>query len=262
MSRDLLDRCLALGLGEVAVLNSAQNQAVLNQRYQITLTPSAPFEHAVLYNIQVPIPIPDDMGQPISRLGSLTTTATTYSTVATWTVASGRNGALFEVALDTNNFALTNWQLTIAGVQQWTAQTIRSTLAIPYSAKNQLAQGAVVTLAAASTDGTSITAYGHISGKEFPTHVFTLDVSKPGCITTETLLVTRDIIERGVDAWAYMSSRDPLVLDVTNVNGFGNERFVVVARILNTDLERFRKMLELGLVAPHPGAPAPFDQSR
>ena len=105
-------------------------------------------------------------GTPISRVARLPTSDTVnYQTVATWTVASGRDGDLHEVSLFTDDFARTQWRLTIAGTQQWTDVLVGTSLSIPFR-QNRLSAGDIVLLEARSTDGTLVTADGSISGTE------------------------------------------------------------------------------------------------
>lgn len=91
--------------------------------------------------------------------------ATTYQTVVSWTVPAGKAGVLSEVEMESDTYAKTLWQLTIAGEVEFTNKAIQGPLALIFPNVN-LAAGAVVLLEAKSSDGTAIVADGTITGKE------------------------------------------------------------------------------------------------
>lgn len=239
---EMIDLIVAKGWGEKAVLVNTVVTLAASARSQIQVSPIAS-RFAIAYHIQPLIPLPEDMGQAVVRAGGNTAiTATTYVNVATWTVATARSGSLTELMMDTTNWARTNWRVTIAGVQQFTDQVFNSSPSFHPPSANQLPQGAVVAIAAASTDGTSVTPYAGIAGKEFPTHIFALDIEKGRQFITSTVPLAAGIIRNGIPVWVYIKQEDPLVLTPENVNGFGGERFVVAVSVLYTDSERLRRI--------------------
>ena len=223
----------------------AQTAVALAARPALTFNPAAGHEAAIVTQLDFLVQSPYKAGRPISRVGSLTTTATTYGTVATWTVAAGRSGKLFDISLDTDNFAKTNWQLTIGGVQQFTAFNPRSSLSIPIR-ETQLPPGAVVLLESASTDATSVVTYGAIAGAEFFDHIFKTNISKGQWLFQSDVLVTQELVDRGYPMWAIVTRDSPLILELTNVNGYGGEAFAAVATQYNlTRMEQVDALLAM-----------------
>lgn len=104
-------------------------------------------------------------GLPVSRLSRLATSDVSYQEVVSWTVAAGREGDLHEIAFFSDDFTRTLFQLTIAGVPQWTDVLSGASLSIPFRA-NRLQDGDTVLLEARSTDGALVTVDGSISGAE------------------------------------------------------------------------------------------------
>ena len=103
---------------------------------------------------------------PIARAGRLTTAAAVYGTVVSWTVTALLEGNLTEVAAMVDNFVATEWQLTIAGVVQFTGRVFQVAFALPFT-DNLLDAGDIVLLEARSPDGvTAIVADGTITGTE------------------------------------------------------------------------------------------------
>ena len=91
--------------------------------------------------------------------------ATTYQTLATWTVAAAKVGELKEVSMISDNFAKTLWRLVIGATTVFTDVTIQSPLTLPFF-DLKLAAASVVTLSCKSSDTTAIVADGSIVGKE------------------------------------------------------------------------------------------------
>lgn len=110
----------------------------------------------------------DPTGTPIAETGRLSISANAYSVVATWTISAGNLGDLHEITMVTNNFAVTEFRVTIAGVQQFTDRIILGALALPWR-ENRLAAAAIVLLEARSDGSTSIIVNGSITGTERPT---------------------------------------------------------------------------------------------
>lgn len=241
----LLDLVQGSRLAYLSKNRVAEATVALSRPYRLVFNPATGHHAAIVTQLDFLVPSPYLCGRAISRVGSLTATALTYATVATWTVTSGRSGRLAEISLDSTNFSKTNWQLTIGGVQQWTAFNPRSSLAIPFR-DNQLPPDAIVLLEAASTDGTSITAYGSIAGQEFFDHVFSCNIQKPGWLFQDDVPVTQELVDRGLPMFAIITRDSPLVIELTNVNGLGNEPFAASALQYNLlDQKRLDALLDM-----------------
>ena len=111
------------------------------------------------------VPISSATEKAIAAFGTYSGSATTYQTVASWTVATGKTGVLATVELETDDYDKTLWQLTIAGEVKFTDAAPQGPLDLDFSDVN-LAAAAVVLLEAKSSDGTAIVADGVITGKE------------------------------------------------------------------------------------------------
>lgn len=104
-----------------------------------------------------------EFGTPVCDLDSYTGTATTYQTLAEWTVTSGHYGVLREVSMTHDTHA--QYKLVIDGVTQFEDEIPILSVTLPFP-PNKLSAGAVVTLYVKSDDGTSIDVSGSITGKE------------------------------------------------------------------------------------------------
>ena len=106
---------------------------------------------------------------PISKTeGKITEAAQAYQTLATWTVANGKNGILYGCEFYSSNFPKTDFRLTIGGVAQW-GDDIDVELPVGtnvHFADARVASGLVVLLEGRSNDGTSVDIWGLIDGKE------------------------------------------------------------------------------------------------
>ena len=105
-------------------------------------------------------------GTPIAKLDRYTGTDTSYQTVVSWTVTTGKTGELKEVSMITDQYAKTQFKLTVAGVEQFEDKVITAPLTLPFT-ENKLLSGSEVLLEAKSTDGTSINTDGSITGREY-----------------------------------------------------------------------------------------------
>jgi hypothetical protein len=108
---------------------------------------------------------PGIVGTPIAKVDRYSGTDQTYKTVVSWTVSTGKRGDLKEVSMVTDNYSKTHFKLTIAGVEQFKDKLIQAPLTLPFP-DNELNAGDVVLLECKSTDGTSITVDGSITGRE------------------------------------------------------------------------------------------------
>ncbi|MBW2674251.1 MAG: hypothetical protein JRD89_12695 [Deltaproteobacteria bacterium] len=90
---------------------------------------------------------------------------TEYQTVVSWQVSENRLGMLREISMVSDNYTKTRFRLTIADERQFEDLEIQTSLTLPYP-NLILPSEAVVLLEAKSSDGTSITVDGSITGKE------------------------------------------------------------------------------------------------
>jgi len=101
----------------------------------------------------------------ITQLDRLSTSSTSYGTVVSWTVTTDKIGVLHCVEMESDNYVKTRFQLTIAGVVQFTDIQIEASLSLEYP-DVKIAAGSEVLLEAKSSDGTAINVDGDILGKE------------------------------------------------------------------------------------------------
>ncbi len=97
--------------------------------------------------------------------GTYTGVAQTYQTVASWTVATGKQGILVEILVLSNNYAKTLMQITIGDVVYCTDFTPQGAMPIIFETL-KLAAAKIVKVEAKSSDGTSITVDAVITGRE------------------------------------------------------------------------------------------------
>ena len=98
-------------------------------------------------------------------IGRYSGTATTYQTVASWTVAASKVGELKEIILVSDNYPVTKFQVTVGGVVYCTEKIVRTAMPLVFG-DLKLAAAAVVLVEALSTDGSTITVDGIITAKE------------------------------------------------------------------------------------------------
>jgi len=101
----------------------------------------------------------------VLEVDTLTTTDTSYGTIVTYTVTTAKTLMLTAIEMDSTDFDHTLFQLVIGGVTIFTDLAVQNPYSPPLPAP-KYAAGTVITLSAKSTDGTSITVYGDIIGKE------------------------------------------------------------------------------------------------
>lgn len=98
-------------------------------------------------------------------VGRYTGAATTYQTVATWTVTADRVGDLKEILILSSDFTKSYFQVTVGSVVY--ASDWMTTSALPLIFEDlKLAAGTVVKVETKSTDGTAITVDAAIVAKE------------------------------------------------------------------------------------------------
>lgn len=104
-------------------------------------------------------------GKPIAKVDRYSGSDTTYQTVVSWKVSSGRKGWLQEVSMITDKFRKTLFRLRIGDETLFEDKQIQTTLTLPFP-WNELEEGTVVMLECRSIDGTPITVDGSITGRE------------------------------------------------------------------------------------------------
>ena len=110
----------------------------------------------------VSLPTTEAAAGAIGRYSGL---ATTYQTLASWTVAAGKTGELKEILILSDTYTKTSIQITIAGTVFKTAWIMLSAMPLIFE-DLKLAAAAVVLVEVKSTDGTSIVVDCTIVGKE------------------------------------------------------------------------------------------------
>ena len=98
-------------------------------------------------------------------VGRYSGVATTYQTVATWTVAAAKTGELKEVSLASTTLSHVKWRVTIGSVVWLSDAVLDAILTIPFY-DLKLAAASIVKVEVKSDDGSSINASVSIVGKE------------------------------------------------------------------------------------------------
>jgi len=121
----------------------------------------------VVIGIQIPaLVVP--LGRPISRVNSITTVVQdVWQEVVKWTIPARHTGELQEISMTSDTLAKTLFRLVIAGEEQWTDEALPGPLTLPWTG-NRLYENMVMAIFVKSSDGTSITAFGSITGKQIP----------------------------------------------------------------------------------------------
>jgi hypothetical protein len=97
--------------------------------------------------------------------GRYTGTSTSYQTVVSWTVATGKLGELKEITILSSSYTKTNLQVTVGDIVFATAWIVQAAMPLIFE-DLKLAAGKIVKVEAKSTDGTSITVDAVIVAKE------------------------------------------------------------------------------------------------
>lgn len=105
-------------------------------------------------------------GVPIARVGRYSGSEQTYQEVVKWTVSTGKSGELKEVSMVSDTLDKTYWKLTVGDDLQFEDKIIQASLTLPFP-DNKLSEKTVVLLECKSSDGSSITADGMITGREY-----------------------------------------------------------------------------------------------
>ncbi len=97
--------------------------------------------------------------------GTYTGTSTSYQTVASWTVATGKQGILVEILVISTDYTKTLLQITIGDVVYCTDFAPQGAMPIIFETL-KLAAGKIIKVETKSSDGTSITVDALITGRE------------------------------------------------------------------------------------------------
>ena len=113
----------------------------------------------------VPITADPSKEKAWGGIGRYAGSSTSYQTVVTATVGTGKIVEQLEISVTGGVLAKTYWQIIIAGVTFTSARQIDAPLTLSFYDLH-LAAAAIVVVKARSTDGTSINANASITGKE------------------------------------------------------------------------------------------------
>ena len=104
---------------------------------------------------------------PVAKVDRYSGTDQTYKEIVKWRVQERTTGELKEVSVVSNNYDKTHFKLLIAGIPFFQDKKIQAPLTLPFP-ETRLRPAQEVILQCKSTDGTSITADGSITGREVP----------------------------------------------------------------------------------------------
>ena len=105
---------------------------------------------------------------PIAEVDSLTTSSIQYGAIVSWVIPSDRSGELSFVEMDADSLTNTRFKLEGGGKTLFEDVQLSSSLSLEFP-HVRLAPGSTVKLSASSVaEGTQVTAYGDIVGKEIP----------------------------------------------------------------------------------------------
>ncbi len=99
------------------------------------------------------------------NVGRYSGSATTYQTVASWTVTTGKTGVLKEIILLSDDYDHTVFQITVGSITFSTAWTVQGAIPLIFD-DLRLAAGSIVKVEAKSDDGTAIVVDAVITAKE------------------------------------------------------------------------------------------------
>ena len=114
-----------------------------------------------------PLRLPDVYEIPVGLIGRYSGADLDWQEVVAWSIPTDRSGVLRFVEIDSTDWAKTRLKLEGAGKVLFTEVQIDHSLSLEFADPN-LAPGSKVVLSAKSSDGTTITVTGDISGKERP----------------------------------------------------------------------------------------------
>lgn len=101
----------------------------------------------------------------IKTEGKVTTSSTSYQTLATWTVTALHSGILRSLEMAASSYTKSRFQITIGGSVKFTDLELPDA-ATALMAESRLSAGVVVLIEGKSSDGTQVDLWGMIEGKE------------------------------------------------------------------------------------------------
>ena len=230
--------------------------AATNARNTIDVLPAAGYRQAIVYKITPTILLPHEAGFPIVDAGSVTTSSqTTYSNVVSHDISGTRAAALSEIMLDTDNWAGTQWRISLNGTEQFTDQVFNSA---PSFLWRHLTQSPELNNDSTATDrrgrflvqarsaaGASITAYAAIVLNEYdPSRNFTLEATKGGNIGIGSIDLGASLVNNGLDVWAYIRNDDPLQYVLTNIGGMDGQKLVIQTAMLGIQNDEKLRLIQ------------------
>lgn len=117
--------------------------------------------------IPVTLVAPERYEIPISKIDRVATSSSQYVTLVSWELPTERHGELGSVDMDSDDFGTAIFKLEVAGKIVFENIQLSSSFSQQYPGV-RLAPGSMVKLSVKSSDGTTVTAYGGIAGKEIP----------------------------------------------------------------------------------------------
>jgi len=97
--------------------------------------------------------------------GSKSTSSSSYQTVSSWTVSTGKIGKLYKIELACDDYDTALWRVTVAGTKVLDGDSIPSELSKDFG-ELTLDAGDQVLIEVKSDGSTTIEAYADIDGKE------------------------------------------------------------------------------------------------
>ncbi len=115
--------------------------------------------------VDTPVPEAPAHEKAVTELARKPITSAEYQTVVSWTVSTDKVGVLRSVEMESNNYGVATFKLTIAGKEQFSGAQFLAPLDLQWP-DVRLAAKAVVLLEAKSDGETGIIVDGVILGKE------------------------------------------------------------------------------------------------
>jgi len=134
------------------------------QRRQVFGSEKAPFKQKADGTLISETVVTMGAGTPILELDTFSGADLTYQTLVSWTVGAGKTGVLKEIAFTRDSNGKADFKITIGAVVI-TDFNPSANVCLPFS-PNELAAGTVVKIEVKSTDGSTITVDGSITGDE------------------------------------------------------------------------------------------------
>jgi len=105
---------------------------------------------------------------PICKFGYVSTSSSSYQTLATWTVSTGKKGLLKDISFapDSTSFGVAQFKVVVAGETLFEDIKAIGGVSLPLDGLVTLSASDVVTVSVKSDGSTTITANGSITGRE------------------------------------------------------------------------------------------------